>query len=187
MTRPLMSPSESHAMQIDRIDETRLGQSDDAEIAALLTRAFGPGFGGLSFYQQRHYVRLVVRQPDIIGHIALTYRAIRVGDDLINIMGLAEVATDPDHRGKGIASALLSAAIVEAKQSPAQFLLLFGDAPLYSAAGFRPTSHRMRYTVMYGARTRRTNTLQSNGLMVLPLRDQPWADGADIDMAGHLF
>ena len=174
-------------MQIDRIDEVRLTAADEAEITALLTRAFGEEFGGNSFHQQRHHIRLVARQPRIIGHIALTYRAIRVAGEMVDIMGLAEVATDPDHRGKGIAGTLLQAAIAEAKLSPAPFLLLFGDAPLYAAAGFRPIRHKLRYTIMYRAKTLRTQTAQSDSLMVLPLRDQPWVDGADLDMLGHLF
>ena len=174
-------------MQIDRIDEIQLLPADEAGIAALLTRAFGEEFGGNSFHQQRHHVRLVVRQPQIVGHMALTYRAIRVAGTLVDIIGLAEVATDPDHRGRGIAGALLQAAIAEARQSPAAFMLLFGDAPLYAAAGFRPVQHKLRSVAMYGSRTLRTQTKQSDGLMMLPLRDNIWPDAADIDMLGHLF
>ena len=102
-------------MQIDRIDELRLHSADEAQITTLLTRAFGEEFGGNSFHQQRHHVRLVVRQPHIIGHMALTYRAIRADGQMLDIIGLAEVATDPDHRGRGIAGALLQAAISEAR------------------------------------------------------------------------
>lgn len=174
-------------MQIDRIDELRLHHADEAQITSLLDRAFGEEFGGNSFHQQRHHVRLVVRQPHIIGHMALTYRAIRVDGQMTDIIGLAEVATDPDHRGKGIAGALLQAAIAEARLSPARFMLLFGVAPLYAAAGFRPVQHKLRSVAMYWSRTLRTQTKQSEGLMMLPLTDQVWPDGADIDMLGHLF
>jgi predicted N-acetyltransferase YhbS len=174
-------------VQIDRIDEIRLHRADEDQITTLLDRAFGEEFGGNSFHQQRHHVRLVVRQPHIIGHMALTYRAIRVDGNMVDIIGLAEVATDPDHRGKGIAGALLQAAIAEAKQSPAPFMLLFGDAPLYAAAGFRPVQHKLRSVAMYWSRTLRTQTKPSDGLMMLPLADQVWPDGADIDMLGHLF
>jgi predicted N-acetyltransferase YhbS len=174
-------------MLIERIDEVRLAAADDAAIAALLTRAFGEAFGGNSFHQQRHHIRFVARDPDIIGHCALTYRAIRVAGEMVNIMGLAEVATDPGHRGRGIASALVQAAIAEAKLSPAPFLLLFGDAKLYAAAGFRPVRHKLRSVAMYWARTLRTQSRQSDSLMVLPLTDAQWPDVADIDMLGHLF
>lgn len=174
-------------MQIERIEEVRLTAVDEAQIAKLLERAFPTEFVGRSYYRQRHHVRLVVRQPLVVGHMALTYRAIRVADNLIDIIGLAEVATDPDFRRQGIAGALLQAAIAEAKQSPAPFMLLFGDAPLYAAAGFRPVQHKLRSVAMYWSRTLRTQTKQSDGLMMLPLADQVWPDGVDIDMLGHLF
>ncbi len=174
-------------MQIDRIEETRLTAADEAQIAKLMERSFPTEFVGRSYYRQRHHTRLVVRAPHIIGHFALTYRAIRLGNDLIDIIGLAEVGTDPDHRGKGIASALLQAAIAEARQSQAVHLILFGDAKLYAAAGFRPVHNKMRYTVIRNARTLRTQTAKADSLMVLPLRGTLWDDAADLDMLGHLF
>lgn len=174
-------------MQIDRIEETRLTAGDDAQIAKLMERSFPTDFVGRSYFHQRHHTRLVVRAPHIIGHIALTFRAIRLGNDLIDIIGLAEVGTDPDHRGKGIAAALLQAAIAEARASLASHMLLFGEAKLYAAAGFRPVQNKMRHVVITKARTLRTQTAKADGLMVLPLRDIPWPDGADIDMLGHVF
>lgn len=174
-------------MQIDRIEELRLTTPDEAQIAKLMERSFPTDFTGRSYFRQRHHLRLVVRAPQIIGHMALIFRDIRIDDTLTPVIGLAEVATDPDHRGKGIAAALLQAAIAEARASLAAHILLFGDAKLYAAAGFRPVYNKMRYTVIHRARTVRTQTAQSDGLMVLPLGDQAWDDQADLDMLGHLF
>lgn len=174
-------------MQIERIEEVRLTIPDETQIAALMARAFPTAFNGRSYYHQRHHVRLVVRAPRIIGHMALVFRDININGGLVPIIGLAEVATDPDHRGKGIAGALLQAAIAEARASLATHMLLFGDAKLYAAAGFQPVQNKMRYVVIHNARTVRTQTARADSLMVLPLRDDPWPDGADLDMLGHLF
>ena len=87
-------------MQIERIEEMRLTHADDAAIGKLLDAAFNTEFDGRSFYQNRHHVRFVVRDGDeIIGHMALGLRAIRMGDRLVQAAGLADVATAPDHRG----------------------------------------------------------------------------------------
>lgn len=174
-------------MQIDQIAELDLTTDNEAQIADLLTRAFGPEFDGRSYHHQRHHLRLVIRTPQIIGHMALIFRDIRIGDTLSPVIGLAEVATDPDHRGKGIAGALLQSAIATARSSLATHMILFGGAKLYAAAGFRPVHNRMRYLVIHNARTLRTQTAKADSLMVLPLRDQPWDDSAVIDMLGHLF
>ncbi|RYG91496.1 GNAT family N-acetyltransferase [Loktanella sp. IMCC34160] len=177
---------------IDRIEELRLSAADDAEIAALLARAFGDSdFGGRSFHQQRHHLRLVLRDPQIIGHMALIYRAIRLGDALVDIVGLAEVATDPDRRGEGIATRLLTAAIDEARGSGAQFFVLFGNRLIYAGHGFRRVANPYTYVTLYGARTgavtRRDGQGADDDMMVLPLSDVPWDETAHIDMLGTKF
>ena len=175
-------------MQIDRIPEWALTALVEAEIAALLARCFSTDFGGRSFFQTRHHLRLVHRpRGAIIGHMALQWRAMRLGDRLVTVAGLAEVATDPDHRGKGIAAGLLQAAIAEAKASPAEFFLLFGVAELYGAAGFRTVHNPMIWADMLGARTHDIHREPADSLMVLPLRGTVWDDQATLDLLGNLF
>lgn len=177
---------------IDRIEELRLSAGDEAEIAALLARAFGGSdFGGRSFHQQRHHLRLVLRDPHVVGHMALTYRAIRMGDALVDIVGLAEVATDPDRRGEGIATRLLTAAIDEARGRRAQFFVLFGNRPIYAGHGFREVKNPFTYVELYEARTgdvvRREGAGDLDDMMVLPLGDMDWDDTVHIDMLGTKF
>lgn len=174
-------------MQIERIDETRLSKADEAEIVTLLPRAFNEDFGGRSFHQQRHHIRLVARSPHIVGHMALCYRDIRLGDRLVSIIGLAEVATDPDHQGKGIGSALMKAALTEAHESSADFFLLFGVRPMYAGNGFVAVNNPVTSTQLYHAHTGQVVTETDTSLMVLPLRDIAWDPGAEVDLLGFKF
>ncbi len=175
-------------MQIERLEETRLTAQDEAQIADLLTQAFGPDFGGRSYYQQRHHVRLVTRLDDAItGHMALCYRDIRIGDTLTPIAGLAEVATDPDQRGKGIAGHLITAAIAEAKAMRAQFLILFGDRPIYAGRGFITQPNTLTYLALDGAKTGAVATGVDDGLMVMPMAETAWDPVALVDLMGHKF
>jgi predicted N-acetyltransferase YhbS len=159
-------------MKVETIPEVRLTPAQDAEIAALLARCFTTDFGGRSYFQQRHHLRLVARDPGLVGHVALTLRAIRAGGVLTDIAGLAEVATDPAHRGKGIAATLLQAAIAEAKASPAQF---------------QSVHNPITWIDLTGARMGTVHSERAQSLMVLPLRDKEWDAIAPLDLMGNLF
>jgi predicted N-acetyltransferase YhbS len=175
-------------MLIDLIPEWRLTNAEEAEIAALLARSFTSDFGGRSFFQTRQHLRLVHRHEGrIVGHMALQFRAMRLGGRLITVAGLGDVATDAGHRGKGIAAGLLKEATRVAKASPAEFFLLFGVAKLYAAAGFRSACNPLVWIEMEGARTGALHREPAEGLMVLPLGAAAWDDGAVLDLLGNSF
>jgi predicted N-acetyltransferase YhbS len=176
-------------MQIDQLHEMQLSAADEAQIVDLLAAAFDKiSYGGRSYYQQRHHLRLIYREDGmILGHIALALRAIRLGDHLVQTAGLAEVATHPDHRRKGIATALLAETIAAAKRSPAAFCVLFGDEPIYAKSGFVAQQNPVRYTSFVNVQTGEAVTRIKEGLMVMPLRDTAWDPEALVDLVGHAF
>jgi predicted N-acetyltransferase YhbS len=176
-------------MTADLIPEHLLTNADDCAIASLLARCFRTDFGGRSYFQTRHSWRHVVRRDDaIVAHLAVQLRAVRLGDDLLTIAGIADVATDPDHRGQGHAAALLHAAIEAARQSPADFVLLFGTAKLYPAAGFRPIANPLTYIDLTGARTGMLHHAKvDEHLQVLALTDRTWDGTKPLDLLGGLF
>lgn len=183
-----MQSSSRPAPQIDRIAETDLTARDEAAIAALLAQAFSTDFGGRSFYQQRPHLRFVLREAGkVLGHAALTLRAVRLGDTLIDVAGLADVATAPEARGRGIATALVGAAIAAARRGPARFVLLFGDRPLYAGLGFARQPNPVRFVEMTGARTGSIVTSRDKALMVLPLACTAWDGAAELDLLGWAF
>lgn len=175
-------------MQIETIDEQNLTSADEQRIMQALQKAFSEGFEDRSFYQQRHNKRFIVRHgEDIIGHMAVCYRAIRMNDQLVRIAGLAEVATDPDFRGQGIASKLMAKVLDYVQDTQADFFLLFGVRAMYEGNGFRPVPNPVTYVDMQGAKTGSVSQLHKTHLMMRQLKDIPWDDTADIDLLGHMF
>ena len=175
-------------MIAERIEEMRLTDRDDTRVGLLLDHSFGADYAGRSYHQQRPNARLIVRQSArIIGHMAISLRAIRMGEQLAQVAGLAEVATDPSHRGKGIATTLMKAAIAEVKQGTAAFFALFGNQPLYAASGFVSKRNKLKFVPIIDARTGEITETAKQGLMVLPMSDLAWSDGAIIDLVGHAF
>ena len=175
-------------MKIERIEELQLSKSDDAAIATLLGGAFETDFGQRSFFQQRHHLRLLMREKEtVIGHMAISIRAIRMGNTVLTVAGLGDVATDINYRGQGIATQLMHRAIQEVKSSQCAFFLLFGNRPLYAASGFKPVANKVRYTSLIGVKTGEVVEISDSGLMVMPLGSALWDETAVIDLAGHAF
>lgn len=178
-------------MQIERISELQLTRGDDDRIAALVDIAFrgrDAGFGGRSYNKQRHHLRIIAREDgQIIGHIALLFRAIRMGDQIVQIIGLAEVATHPTHEGKGVATALLKETIRQSKQSLADFIILFGTHPIYAKHGFQKYANPLHYVVMDDCWTHKMITRVDDAFQVLALGEVDWDATAPVDLLGHLF
>ncbi len=174
--------------QIETIHEMELSAADEAQIAALVRLAFADSFGGRSFSRTRHHQRLVIREAgQIVAHVALQFRAVRLGGHLVNVAALAEVCTHPGHRGRGLAARLLQVAIDQARRSRAAHMLLFGTAGLYAAAGFVPADNPLVYVYLDGAQTGDVRREQSKVLQVLDLGATSWDQTAELDVVGGLF
>lgn len=179
-------------MQIDKIHELELTIADDAAIGVLLNAAFGSigedGFRGRSYYKQRHHLRVIMRdEGKIVGHIAVLFRVVRLGDQVLPIIGLAEVATHPDRSGKGIAGRLLEEVIAMAPETLAQFILLFGTHPIYGRHGFVPGRNELRYLGIDEEASHDVVTRVDDSLQVMALGDAEWDPNASLDLMGHLF
>ncbi|MGZ9812562.1 GNAT family N-acetyltransferase [Pseudoroseicyclus sp. H15] len=174
-------------IEIDRIEELRLTPAQEGEIHSLIATAWDD-YEGRSFYKQRGHLRLCARSAErLVGHLALGLRAVRLGAELVDVATIGEVVTHPSARGQGIASTLLAHAIEEARASPARFLLLFGDAALYKAAGFRPVVQNLKLLGLDGARSYGMVHQRADDMMVLPLGDDPWDEDKPLDLMGGTF
>ncbi|KJZ21126.1 GNAT family N-acetyltransferase [Loktanella sp. S4079] len=175
-------------LTVETINELDLTPQADAEIAALLMDAFDAGFGERSFYRQRHHLRLLARDGEVLaGHVALLYRVVQANGVLIPIIGLAEVATADTHRGQGIARKLVTRSLDIAKRSQAQFALLFGDPNHYSRYGFRVAPNPLRHLDLWDGKSRGIKTAPDSEFMVAQTGDQVWIDEGEVDLMGHVF
>ncbi len=173
---------------IERIEEMRLGPADARAISDLLNVCFGDEFAQRSFYVQRHHVRFVQRFGDrIVGHLALSYRAIGINGAVTSVLGIGDVGVDPEMRKQGLAAALLDAALIEARAVEADFVLLFGVAKFYARAGFVPVKNPMVWLEHDGFSSKTVARRLSEHLMVYALGPKEWDQGAQIDLMGCLF
>ena len=145
---------------------------------SLLDRAMGAGRTKKSSEKLRRGrvpaegLALVAR--DRSGHVIGTVRLwnIEAGVDRethpVDALLLGPLAVDPAHEGKGIGSALMRAAIMEAKKHGHGAIMLVGDASYYERFGF--FADKARHLVMPGP-------FERNRFLALELKDG-WLDGA---------
>jgi predicted N-acetyltransferase YhbS len=124
----------------------------------LLDRAMGAGRTKKSSEKLRRNrvpaegLALVARDRN--GHVIGTVRLwnVEAGVDRdtqpVDALLLGPLAVDPAHEGKGIGSALMRAAILEAKKRDHGAILLVGDASYYERFGF--FAEKARHLVMPG-------------------------------------
>jgi len=174
-------------VQIETVDELALSPEDDRQIADLLAQCFDTDFGDRSYFVQPQHRRYIMRDATIIGHIGVTHRLIRNGATLVRVVCVGDVAADPHYRGQGIASALLTHAIQDARTTMAQFIALFGTAGLYAGHGFQMATNPLRFVDSDAHQTRGVDTMVHPSFMIFPLTDLPWDTETDVDLLGHKF
>ncbi|SFR51574.1 Predicted N-acetyltransferase YhbS [Yoonia tamlensis] len=175
-------------MDIEIVNEIDLSPAQDQEIAALLHEAFGAEFGGRSFFQQRHHLRLIARiDGKMAGHVALTYRVIGQGGKMIPILGLAEVATDKTYRGQGVARTLVTKSLDIASDSPAEFALLFGDPAHYHRYGFQAAVNSLRSLDLENGVSKGIKIGPDDSFMVVATGQTTWDPQAEVDLMGRKF
>ena len=114
--------------------------ADLAAVRAVLTAAFPtPAEAGLVDALRsagRLTVSLVATTSngEIIGHVALS--PLTLDDHHTRGLGLAPVAVDPAHQGRGLGGALVRAALAAARDRGARFVVLLGAPAYYSRFGF---------------------------------------------------
>jgi GNAT superfamily N-acetyltransferase len=73
----------------------------------------------------------------LICSVDVYYRTLKVGGQAVDVAAIAQVATHPNHRRQGYASALLRAAHELARKGGVEWAALFGRSPwLYEPLGY---------------------------------------------------
>lgn len=185
------NPSLESRPEISRLAEYELTKAQRTQCGDLISQAFDDlDFQGRCFYKQKpHFRFLAMNGLDLVGHLAVDYRAIRADSATLSIFGILDVVVAPHRQRQGIGSALLGEAEKLARKSDVDFLVLLTDQHgFYERHGFeRVTTAPARWLGIHQMESHAIMTRDvGERLMCKPVNAEVWPEGK-IDFAGYLF
>ena len=176
-------------MKIQRIEEFKINRKQHLEISQLLKLCFSSYPANQSFYKQFPSFRfLVFEEKELIAHLAIIHRLIKIGEESASIFGVSDLCVHPDFQHKKIASVLLEELETLGKKHKIDFITLIAqEQKIYKKNGFQSVNNNCRWLII--------NEVQSlglaqrnldNALMIKPLTKKSWGDGI-VDFQGCLF
>ena len=162
--------------------------SRDAAITDLLGSCFDGVHGGRTWFKQFPHERLLAWSgSDLMGHVGMEFRVVRVGEAIVSVLGIVDLCGAPFARRHGIGTASLQGAEERARgQSFA--LAMADDERLYQRSGYS-LLNAPNVTFLAIDELRCHGVIRrdlSEIFMVKALTCDAWPDGPT-DLLGHLF
>jgi len=173
--------------------EFELTEREKSQIAELLALCF-PDIeyaGRIYFKQMPHYRILAEMQGQIIGQLAIDFRAMQLNGEYIHVMGIADLAVYPEFQGQGMGRRLMQEVGLLANRHNRQidFLYLVTDKPaFYERLGFIQTRQEVSWLKINAGKTLGIGkeTVDDCALMYKPVSGKVWKDGS-LDLLGYWY
>jgi N-acetylglutamate synthase-like GNAT family acetyltransferase len=176
-------------MTLERLEEFRVVGAKAKAIRQLLGDCF-PGYpSNRVYYKQLPHFRFLAWEADqLIAHMAVEHRMVKVGSQPSRIFGVVDLCVHPDFQHRQIASGLLEQLDELARGSEVDFILLVASTPaFYENHGFRPARNLCRWMMLINHQTVGVVNRHLNDiLMVKPVSGKPWPEG-ELDFMGTVF
>ncbi len=120
----------------------------DKQIIELLSICFSnePLFQRQRFFKEKPQHRWYIDDGNrVTAQLAVHEKIISTEKGNYRIGGIAEVAVQPDHRGKGYVKLLLHEAHQWLQKNNFPFAMLFGEKHIYSSSGYSPVLNQIKY------------------------------------------
>ena len=121
---------------------------DEAAVRAVVTEAFGDEGKTVSALvddlRVGHAGAELVSEQDgaVVGHVLLSRSWVDARRALVEVLVLSPLSVAPSHQGRGVGTALVAAAVAEARKLRAPALFLEGSPAYYASRGFEPATPR---------------------------------------------
>ncbi len=180
-------------MQLITLNEFEINEATSKAINALLQKNFTEvDYHGRDYFKQLPHYRILAKiEEELVGQLAIDYRAMKLNGRPITVFGVIDLCVDPTQQGKGIGTKLLLEFEKLAQQNKAKidFLFLVTDEPAYyERLGY--TAKKLTVTWLkidqhnnYGLGTEK---IDDAAFMVKAIGNKTWDDG-ELDMLGYMY
>jgi predicted N-acetyltransferase YhbS len=176
-------------LRYQRIEEFQINDQQQQAINRLLQEAFDSYPNHLIYANQLPSFRFLVWDNEkLVGHMAVEFRIVRVGEAIMRIFGIADLCVSIDYQQQNIASSLLQKLEKLGKQSQVDFILLIAqDHGVYEKNGFQLVSNPCRWLMINQQQTFGVgNRKLVDCLLVKQIGITKWQEGL-VDLLGHIF
>lgn len=177
---------------IKKVSDYELTIETIEKIQILLVTCFGKDYpNNRIFYKQIPHFRFLYfdENNELIGHIALDYRAMNLNGKLLFVMGISDVCVAKTHRNKKIGTKLIQAVEKFSEDKRVDFLLLATELPKwYKKLGFEVIDNECIWLKINDTDLTSLGLGKGkvNGLMIKRVSGEKWNTGT-IDLLGHLY
>ncbi|MFD2177825.1 GNAT family N-acetyltransferase [Veronia pacifica] len=170
------------------VHEITLTKEQHESIKLLRNQSFPDHQSDYSYFKQRPHMRALQYEGDnLIGYLGLDYRAVKVGDEVYNVLGIIDFCVDQRYRGKGIGSLMLSDVSAFAEGTDVDFIILISElGRFYEQRGYTKVESlhswlRIHQHTNYGVAVDHVDEL-----FVKPVSGKSWSAG-HVDWLGYMY
>ncbi|UTM59090.1 GNAT family N-acetyltransferase [Photobacterium sp. CCB-ST2H9] len=170
------------------IAEIDIPPETHAAIQLLRNAAFQDHQVNRSYFKQLPHSRMLTYSGEqLIGHMGLDYRVIRVGDAVLKILGVIDFCVSEHARGQGIGSSMLATLSAYAKTRDVDFLMLMSEhTHFYCRHGFQQVTAHHSWLRLHEHQNYGIGFEPLNELLIQPVSGLEWPSG-HIDWLGYMF
>ncbi|MEO0338623.1 MAG: GNAT family N-acetyltransferase [Bacteroidota bacterium] len=159
-------------------------------ITELLQQAFSDYPSGKTYTKQVPSFRVLTfdKEEKLIGHIAVHYRLMALGNQPIKVFGLSDVCVEASVRNQGLAKRMVNYLVGIAITYDIDYLVLVAwETMVYESLGFQICNNPCRWLIMQNNQSLGLAQRHSpEGLMVKSIGSKKWNNDL-LDFLGPIF
>ncbi|AIL70747.1 acetyltransferase [Vibrio vulnificus] len=168
--------------------EIDVTEAQHKSIEVLRNQSFPDHQSNRSYYKQLPHMRVLRYEDDLlVGYLGLDYRAIKVGDEVYNVLGIIDFCVAEQHRGKGIGSTMLSEVSSFAEGKAVDFIMLISELDeFYLRHGYRKVEGIQSWLRLHEHTNYGIAVEHIDELFIKPISGKQWTNG-HIDWLGYMY